>query len=101
MFILFNSSRQVNIKLCWIFVMGALPLFGTLIYLIFGTCPYDKKTWKAAKEYTKSYNRYEDYEFTKKEIIEILGYKVANDSAYDLVSYLLLGLPLILVKQIQ
>lgn len=44
MFILFNSSRQVNIKLCWIFVMGALPLFGTLIYLIFGTCPYDKKT---------------------------------------------------------
>ena len=66
MFILFNSSRQVNIKLCWIFVMGALPLFGTLIYLIFGTCPYDKKTWKAAKEYTKSYNRYEDYEFTKK-----------------------------------
>ena len=49
----------------------------------------------ALKVYFTLLNWYEfkeDYEFTKKDIIEILGYKVANDSAYELVSYLLISL---------
>lgn len=44
-FYIMNSARFPIIKLCWVFVVMALPLLGVCIFLIFGTTPFRRKQW--------------------------------------------------------
>ena len=45
-FHIISSPRYAMIKLCWVFVVLALPMIGDVIFVIFGTTPFKRKEWK-------------------------------------------------------
>lgn len=69
-FFIFNSKRIVNVKLCWVFIIYFLPLFGMAFFLMFGIIPLSIKNFKDSKLKNKDFHKYEDYKFTKRYIKE-------------------------------
>lgn len=64
-FFVFNSQRIVNVKLCWVFIIYFLPLFGMAFFLMFGIIPLSIRNFKDSKINNKEFHKYENYEFTK------------------------------------
>lgn len=65
-FYLLNSKRISNVKLCWIFVVLSLPIFGFFLFVIFGINPLLRFKRKDYLKRQKRYIEFENFEFTKK-----------------------------------
>lgn len=65
-FYLLNSKRISNVKLCWIFVVLSLPIFGFFLFVIFGINPLLRFKRNDYLKRQKKYIEFENFEFTKK-----------------------------------
>lgn len=65
-YILNSKKRIINVKLCWIFVINFVPLFGLFGFYIFGIIPFKIKNTKEIKNHADVFNANEDYTYTKK-----------------------------------
>ncbi|WP_027119582.1 cardiolipin synthase [[Mycoplasma] testudinis] len=63
-FYLLNSRRIVNVKMCWIFVILGLPVFGFFLFVIFGINPLLRFKRKDYLSRQASFIRHEDFDFT-------------------------------------
>ena len=63
--VLFNSDRQVEIKVSWLLIIVVLPVLGTLFYIWLGSRPFNVKK---RKEYNKDIQKFidlENFEYSK------------------------------------
>lgn len=65
-YILNSKKRIINVKLCWIFVINALPIIGLFSFFIFGIIPFKIKSMKEIKKLGHKFFKYENYQFTNK-----------------------------------
>lgn len=74
-FYLLNSKKRIiNVKLCWIFVISSIPVFGLFGFFIFGIIPFKSKTIEQIHEDNKPFSKCEDFTFTNKMINEKKDY---------------------------
>lgn len=92
-FWILNSKKRItNVKMCWIFVINFLPLFGLFAFYIFGLIPFKIKSTEEIKKLENKFSVCENYEFTneffsKKENLEKFGeslfiYNYSNTPIY-------------------
>lgn len=65
-YILNSASRITDVKLCWIFVVSAFPLFGVFAFYIFGIIPFKKQNYLQIKQKNEKFLQHENYDFTNK-----------------------------------
>lgn len=83
-FYLFNSKKRIiNVKLCWIFVIFAIPIVGLFIFIIFGINPLLKVDQKTYMENQNEWINYESFDFTN----NFLSSKNKNINYQNLFSY--------------
>ena len=63
--ILFNSDRQVEIKISWLLIIVILPFLGTLFYIWFGSRPFNVKKRKEYNKDIQKFIDFEDFEYSK------------------------------------
>lgn len=59
------NNRSTNVKLCWIFVIFAIPIIGLFLFFIFGINPLVRIRKKKYLENQKDWIKYENFEYTK------------------------------------
>lgn len=64
-FVIFNSSRTINNKLCWIVCIMCIPLIGLIIFCSFGIFPFKKNKLKEYSHLSTRFYTKEDYTFSK------------------------------------
>lgn len=88
-FFIFNSKRLINVKLCWIFMIYFVPLFGMAFFLMFGLIPLNIRNFKDSKINEKDFYDFEDYKFTSKYMKEnviddfVFGYNFDKSPIYQ------------------
>lgn len=65
-FYLLNSRRIVNVKMCWIFVILSLPVFGFLLFVLFGINPLLRFKRNDYLNYQAAFIKHENFDFTKR-----------------------------------
>lgn len=74
-YVVINSKRSVNVKLCWVFFISSFPLIGVFLFCVFGFQPYVMKDLNQYQIDWKEFNEKEDYSLTN---------ELVNDPKYEL-----------------
>ncbi len=63
-YILNNKSRGLNTKMCWIFTLWLLPGIAIILFFLFGTTPFIKRSRREFIKQRQTLDIYQDYRFT-------------------------------------
>ncbi len=63
-YMLNNKGRGLNTKMCWLFTLWLIPGVGILLFFLFGTTPFIKRSRREFIKQRQTLDIYQDYRFT-------------------------------------
>lgn len=100
-YILNSKKRIINVRMCWIFVIFIIPLFGMFAFFIFGLIPFKIKTLNETYQENKRFAKYEDYQFTNNVALMNKDYHIFHYGYYQQLSPIYQKNKITILKQSQ